>query len=95
MDSADFGYDLTSNMYVLKPTPVECYQITEDNIDKLAAWSSTEIYNRPDGSPTGLLALITVEGNMTGVIGDYIIKNQNHFYFCDKEVFERTYEKVL
>lgn len=38
----------------------------------------------------------TLEGNMRGEYGDYIIKGvQGEIYPCKSEIFEKTYEKVI
>ena len=37
----------------------------------------------------------TLEGKMSGAIGDYIIKGiEGEYYICEKSIFEKTYEKV-
>ena len=81
-------------MYVKKPIPIEARQITADNVDVLARWSKSDIVKRPDGTMTGMM-VYTLEGTMTGEIGDYLIKGvRGEFYFCAKEIFEETYEAI-
>ena len=81
-------------MYVKKPIPIEARQITIENAQELAAWSKSDIVRRPDGSMTGMM-VYTLEGTMTGAVGDYLIKGvRGEFYFCAREIFEETYEAV-
>lgn len=43
----------------------------------------------------GYLLVRTLEGNMRGEIGDYLIKGvAGELYTCKKEIFEKTYEVV-
>ena len=78
--------------YTKKPIPIEARQITIENADELAAWSKSDIVRRPDGSMTGMM-VYTLEGTMTGAVGDYLIKGvRGEFYFCAKDIFEETYE---
>ncbi len=80
--------------YTKKPIPIEARQITTENADELAAWSKSDIVRRPDGSMTGMM-VYTLEGTMTGAIGDYLIKGvRGEFYFCAKDIFEETYTEV-
>ena len=78
--------------YTKKPIPIEARQITIDNAEELASWSKSNIVRRPDGSMTGMM-VYTLEGTMTGAVGDYLIKGvRGEFYFCAKDIFEETYE---
>lgn len=79
-------------MYVKKPIPIEARQITVENADELAAWSKSDVIKRPDGTMSGMM-VYTLEGTMTGQLGDYLIKGvRGEFYFCAKDIFEETYE---
>lgn len=81
-------------MYKKKPVAVECYQLEENNVEQLSYWSHAEILRRPNGEPSGMMVM-TLEGNMTGKMGDYLIKGvRGEFYFCDKDIFEETYEEI-
>jgi hypothetical protein len=81
--------------YTKKPFPIEAYQITAENADELAKWSESDVVRRPvDNSVTGMM-VYTLEGRMTGAIGDYLIKGyRGEFYFCAKDIFEETYEAI-
>jgi hypothetical protein len=81
-------------MYVKKPIPIEARQITVESAEELAKWSKSDIIKRPDGTMTGMM-VYTLEGSMTGKMGDYLIKGvRGEFYFCAKEIFEETYEAI-
>lgn len=44
---------------------------------------------------TGGLVIRTLEGDMEGTYGDYIVKGvQGEFYPCKPTIFEATYERV-
>ena len=78
--------------YTKKPIPIEARQITIENAEELAAWSPSVIVKSPDGTMTGRM-VYTLEGTMTGSIGDYLIKGERgEFYFCAKSIFEESYE---
>jgi len=80
--------------YTKKPIPIEARQITIENAEELASWSKSDIVRRPDGTISGMM-VYTLEGTMTGSVGDYLIKGvRGEFYFCAKDIFEETYEAV-
>lgn len=81
-------------MYMKKPIPIEARQITIKNAEELAAWSPSIIVKSPDGRISGMM-VYTLEGTMTGRIGDYLIKGaRGEFYFCAKDIFEETYNPL-
>jgi hypothetical protein len=42
------------------------------------------------------LIVVTLEGDMTASVGDYIIRGiQGEFYPCKPDIFELTYETVI
>ena len=80
--------------YVKKPIPIEAKEITIENANELGKWADATVIRRPDGTISGMMVL-TLEGSMTGAVGDYIIKGvRGEFYFCKKSIFEETYEEV-
>jgi len=80
--------------YTKKPIPIEARQITIEDADELAAWSKSDVVRRLDGTMTGMM-VYTLEGTMTGAVGDYLIKGvRGEFYFCAKDIFEETYTEV-
>lgn len=81
--------------YIKKPIEVEARQLTEANAEELAEWSDSNITRRPDGTVSGMI-VYTLEGLMTGQVGDYLIKGvRGEFYFCAKDIFEETYEESI
>ena len=80
--------------YTKKPIPIEARQITHENAEELAKWATADVVRKPNGEITGMMVL-TLEGAMTGRIGDYLITGvRGERYFCAKEIFEETYEAI-
>lgn len=76
--------------YVKKPIPIEALQYNGENIDKVIEFSDNAVYVQ-DGN----VYVHTSEGEMKmkNPIGDYLIKGiHGEFYFCEKSVFEESYE---
>lgn len=81
--------------YTKKPIPIEARQITIENAEELAAWSKSDVVRKPNGDITGMM-VYTLEGQMTGAVGDYLIKGiRGEFYFCAKDIFEESYEDYV
>jgi hypothetical protein len=81
-------------LYVKKPIPIEARQITVENADELAAWSNSTVVKRPFDDTVSGMMVYTLEGTMTGAIGDYLIKGvRGEFYFCAKSIFEESYDE--
>lgn len=57
-------------------------------------WLTTEFGKRINFfDKQDTLTIVTLEGNMTANVGDYIIKGvQGEFYPCKPDIFKRTYE---
>ena len=73
----------------------EMYNFLEDKTDsdKMATSGINFIINH--NSFKGGLIIKTMSGEHTAKIGDWVIKEMTSgFYPCDKEIFERTYDKV-
>jgi hypothetical protein len=80
--------------YLKKPIPIEARQITLESIDDLIEWSNASVSRRPDGTASGMMVW-TLEGTMTGKMGDYLCKGiRGEFYFCDREIFQESYVEV-
>ena len=84
-----------------KPIVVEAQQYTGHNGCKLTSWSNGKVIESPvceptEDNPTGYyIQVFTLEGVMTGIVGDYIIKGINgEFYPCKPDIFEKTYESI-
>ena len=83
------------------PVVIEAIQFTGTNGWVLTQWSDGAVYASPvleptEDNPTGEYVQIkTLEGVMTGRVGDYIIKGVNgEFYPIKEDIFLKTYEKV-
>lgn len=67
-----------------------CDWIGEDASWSSAAHAATEGY--PDAG--GVLHIHTLEGTMTAMAGDWIIKGvRGEFYPCKPDIFEQTYSE--
>lgn len=77
--------------YIKKPIPIEAVQYDGTNFDELQAFAGPDIY-----SSNGKIYVHTLEGEMkmTNLTGDYLVKGiMGEFYFCDKNIFELTYQQ--
>ena len=77
--------------YVKKPIPIEAVQFTGDNFEELYDFAGNDVYQQD-----GWVYLHTLEGDMKmkNKTGDYLIKGvKGELYFCEKSVFEETYEE--
>lgn len=70
-----------------KPVVIEAVRVTKENQLDVAAWCGALCkYNE-------VLEIETLEGVMTGQMGDWIIRGiANEFYPCKSDIFEATYE---
>jgi hypothetical protein len=78
--------------YRKKPVVIEAFQYGKDPRPDWFTQGVTikEVFTFPDHC-----LITTLEGNMRGDVGDYIIKGvQNEIYPCKPDVFEMTYEKI-
>lgn len=87
--------------YRKKPVVIEAYQISEQTEFEIKKWSEGKVYASPvlepsENNPKGCYWQIsTLEGIMTAIPGDFIIKGvQGEFYPCKPDIFEKTYELV-
>lgn len=85
------------NKYRKKPVVIEAIQF--EDTDECIMALSNELGLDPvrvgyDVNPP-VLRIKTLEGEMLGNIGDYIIKGINgEFYPCKPDIFDKTYEPV-
>lgn len=84
-----------------KPVVIEAFQINENSEHEIIKWSNGAVYSSPvleptEINPTGIYWQIkTLEGIMTAIVGDWIIRGINgEYYPCKPDIFEKTYEKV-
>lgn len=88
-------------MYRKKPVVIEARQYTGNNGFDLRKWSNDKVIESPVLEPTkenltgSYIQIYTLEGIITGIVNDYIIKGiQGEFYPCKPDIFEASYEKV-
>lgn len=78
--------------YIKKPISIEAVQYTGDNFDELQTFAKDDVYIQD-----GYVFVHTIEGDMKmkNKVGDYLIKGvRGEFYFCEKNIFEETYEEA-
>ena len=78
--------------YVKKPIPVEAVQYDGNNFKELYDFADNNVYCQD-----GWVYVHTLEGDMKmkNKVGDYLVKGiQGEFYFCEKNIFEKTYEEL-
>lgn len=87
--------------YRKKPVIIEACQITTKTELEIKNWSDGKVYSSPvlepsDDNPSGIYWQIdTLEGVMTAISGDYIIKGvKGEFYPCKPDIFKATYEPI-
>ena len=75
------------------PVVIEAAELTEKTEFDVRQWAVLE---PTDQNPSGVYWQIdTLEGVMTAIPGDYIIKGINgEFYPCKADIFAKTYEVV-
>jgi hypothetical protein len=87
--------------YRKKPVVIEAIEYTGQNGDHINRWSNKKVVESPllektKENPTGdYLQVFTLEGMMTAIVGDYIIRGiKGEYYPCKPDIFEKTYEPV-
>ena len=78
--------------YVKKLIPIEAVQWTGDNFRELYDFARNDVYYQD-----GWIYVHALEGDikMKNKVGDYLVKGiSGEFYFCEKSIFEETYEEV-
>lgn len=85
--------------YRKKPVVIEAIRFDGNNNELLRRWSDGAVYASPvlehrEGNPTGIYVQITtLEGTMTAIPGDWIIRGiKGEYYPCKPDIFEATYE---
>lgn len=77
-------------LYRKRPVVIEAVRLTSENRSEVAAWCNGVV--PCDANDPGL-DIPTLEGTMTGTIGDWIIKGvKGEFYPCRGDIFEESYE---
>jgi len=86
--------------YRKKPVIIEAVRYDGTNGADIIKWSEGKIaeyscITPDDYTPSHYLSIKTLEGIMTGIIGEWIIKGvKGEFYPCKPDIFEATYELV-
>ena len=81
--------------YRKKPVVIEAMIWTGDNYDELEKFCGETNINVVDTFFHQKLYIMTLEGAMEALVGDYIIKGiQGEFYPCKPDIFNETYEVV-
>ena len=78
--------------YIKKPIPIEAVQFDGSNFAELEEFAGSDIYMQ-----NGKVLIHTLEGEMVMVnpTGNYLIRGiHGEYYFCEKSVFEESYEEV-
>lgn len=86
-------------MYRKKPVVIEAMQFDGHNGWKIERWSDHRVVASPvleptDDNPSGsYLQIATLEGTMTAIAGDWIIRGvKGEFYPCKPDIFTATYD---
>ena len=88
--------------YRKKPVVVEAVQFTKENMNRTYSWASEiqmNAFPAVDEVGNPIMKIPTLEGEMTCVLGDYLIKEPfptdwRKIYPCKPDIFEMTYEPV-
>lgn len=88
----------TPTTYRKKPVEIEAMQLTGDNARDVAFWAQGRLVPGVDlktNEPTHQVDIVTLEGTMRAIPGDYVIRGvQGEFYPCKPDIFAATYEEV-
>jgi hypothetical protein len=89
--------------YRKKPVVIEAMQYDGHNGWLIVKWAGpgrlikeSPVLEPTSENPSGTyLQIMTLEGVMTAIVGDWIIKGvKGEVYPCKPDIFEQTYEKV-
>lgn len=86
---------MNTQKYRKRPIVIEAVQVTFSNVYEVANWCGGSATTITSPQPTADIYIPTLEGQMQGSIGDYVIKGAHGgFYICRGQIFEDTYEVV-
>lgn len=82
-----------------KPVVIEAKQFDGGNRYEIMTWAHEGLRKEANSiivpDVGGTLAIRTLEGQMTAMKGDWIIRGiKGEFYPCKPDIFEATYEKA-
>lgn len=79
--------------YRKKPVVIEAIQFTKESYAECATFIGSAFNSL--GDDLTHIDILTLEGEMTASLGDFIIQGVNgEFYPCKPDIFAKTYEKV-
>ena len=79
-----------------KPVVIEAMQYDGTNGEAIEAWSQSKVRALIDMNWNPYLSIETLEGTITGIDGDWIIRGvKGEYYPCKPDIFDATYEPVL
>lgn len=88
---------MNKTTYRKKPVEVQAFQLPglSEDVGEFMAWAYTVGFDNFMWKGKGSIAIDTLEGEMIGSPGDYIIQGVQHeFYPCKPDIFHATYELV-
>ena len=75
------------------PVVIEATRLTRENVAGVAEWCGGMIVGNEVSDPPVTLVIPTLEGPISGQMGDWIIRGvAGEFYPCKPDIFEATYE---
>lgn len=78
-----------------KPVEVEAIQFTDKSKNEVFGWVTCQKTASFDMENKPVLVIKTLEGQMTAMMGDWVIKGiKGEFYPCKPDIFERSYDKI-
>jgi len=82
--------------YRKKPIIVEAKQLTEETLERIAAWCDGAVKGTKLPRRERVIDIQTLEGEMRAFIGDWVIRGiAGEFCPCKPDIFEVTYELVV
>ena len=83
-----------------KPVEIEAMRTSVDTAPAVLAWvrqnGGVAFQTTTALTPDGGMVIVTWEGDMQALPGDWIIRGvQGEFYPCKPDIFEATYERVF
>ncbi len=85
---------MTISKFCKKPVIIEAVQWTGSNIREVLALSRG-ISSIGEDFVDSTLTIETLEGNMTAILNDWIIRGiQGEIYPCKPDIFDKTYQRM-
>lgn len=78
--------------YVRKPFDIDAVQVTESNIDEVAAWCDGEIHESPKGKHIKVQVYYPLNSRRTrAYVGDWVLKSERGCKIYTDKAFRRDY----